>query len=313
MTHPLVSVVLPTKDRPQMLERAVRSVLEQTYEPIELHVVDDGSATPAAERFTGLPTDELAGFEVHRHETNRGGNAARKTGLEAATGKYVAFLDDDDEWLPEKTTRQVAALENAEAAGVSYTQNRQLVSPEETRSVHRPGPGGDIAERILFGNYIGGFSVVMAEAALLECVGGPDERFPAWQDWELHVRLAQETEYVAVADPLVRRYVDHDDRISPAYSIKREIASLMFETRLQTPARRHGVLTEVQAALQARLARAAQLEAQYTTARAHFASAIRLDPRNRSYYVYLLALSGGRFTFVPARTLKHVLSRYLSA
>ena len=311
MTGPLVSVIVPTKDRPEMLTRAVQSVLDQTYDPIELHVIDDGSTTPAREVLAALPTGDLAGFEVHRHETNRGGNAARKTGVEAATGEYVAFLDDDDEWLPEKTARQVTTLQESESAGVAYTQNRQLIAPDNTESIHRPGPGGDIAQQILFGNYIGGYSVVMVEADLFDRVGVPDEQFPAWQDWELHVRLAQETEYVSIAEPLVDRHVGHDDRISPGYEIKREIAPLIFERRLQDPARKYNVVTEVRAALQARLARAAQLEERYTTARSHFLSAIRLDPRNRSYYVYLLALSGGRFTFVPARKLKHIFSRYV--
>lgn len=294
-----------------MLRRAVRSVLEQTYEPIELHVIDDGSDTPAREVIAGLRTDELAGFECHRHETNRGGNAARKTGVQAATGEYVAFLDDDDEWLPEKTACQVATLQESESAGVAYTQNRQLIAPDTTESIHRPGPGGDIAQRILFGNYIGGYSVVMVKADLFDRVGPPDEQFPAWQDWELHVRLAQETEYVSIAEPLVYRHVGHDDRISPGYETKREIAPLMFERRLQEPAREYDVVTEVRAALQTRLARAAQLEERYTTARSHFVSAIRLDPWNRSYYIYLLALSGGRFTFVPARKFKHTVSRYI--
>jgi glycosyltransferase involved in cell wall biosynthesis len=310
MTQPLVSVVIPTKDRPEMLTRAVQSVLDQTYDPIELHIVDDGSTPPAREAIAGLPTEELAGFECHRHETNRGGNAARKTGVEAATGEYVAFLDDDDEWLSEKTERQVSTLQETASAGVAYTQNRQLISPNQPRSIHRPGPGGDIAERILFGNYIGGYSVVMMEAGLFDSVGVPDEQFPAWQDWELHIRLAQETEYVSIADPLVDRHVGHADRISPGYDMKREIAPRMFETRLKKPAREHGIKTEVRAALKSRLARAAQLEERYTTARSHFASAVRFDPRNRSYYIYLLALSGGRFTFVPARKLKHIVSRY---
>lgn len=310
MTQPLVSVVIPTKDRPEMLRRAVRSVLDQEYAPLELHVVDDGSETPAQVAIDDLPTNTLTHCEVHRHDTNRGGNAARHTGIEAASGEFVAFLDDDDEWLPEKTTRQVKALTDTEDAGVAYTANRQLLTDGETQSVHRPGPGGDIAERILYGNYIGGFSVVMIEANLFDQVGYPDADFPAWQDWELHIRLAQQTEYVSVGDSLVRRHIGHDDRISPGYEVKREIAPTLYKTRLAEPAQNHSVKTAVRAALQARLARAAQLEERYKTARSHFISALRRNPWNRSYYVYLLALSGGRFTFRPSRKLKHILTQF---
>jgi glycosyltransferase involved in cell wall biosynthesis len=310
MTQPLVSVVIPTKDRPEMLRRAVRSVLDQEYAPLALHIVDDGSETPAHMVIADLPTDTLTHCEVHRHDTNRGGNAARRTGIEAATGEFVAFLDDDDEWLPEKITRQVKALTDTEDAGVAYTANRQLLTDGKTQSVHRPGPGGDIAERILYGNYIGGFSVVMIEADLFEQVEYPDGQFPAWQDWELHIRLAQKTNYVSVADALVRRHIGHNGRISPGYEVKREIAPTLYRTRLAEPAQNHGVQTAVRAALQARLARAAQLEERYKMARSHYINALRLNPWEQSYYVYLLVLSGGGLTFRPARKLKHTITQF---
>jgi glycosyltransferase involved in cell wall biosynthesis len=103
---PLVSVIIPTHDRPHLLARALESVAAQTHPAVEVLVVDDGS-TPR------VPTDLTAGrhtVRVLRHETARGPGAARNTGIGAATGELIAFLDDDDRWPPERLAVAVADL-----------------------------------------------------------------------------------------------------------------------------------------------------------------------------------------------------------
>jgi len=306
----LVSVVIPTKDRPEMLRRAVSSVLGQTYAPIEVIVVDDGSAEPARAAIDDLDTGDVERVVLRRHEDNQGGAAARNTGLREAQGAYVSFLDDDDAWLPEKLDAQVPALREAgNEAGVAFVGNRQLDADGNVIDVHIRRTDGDVAERILYGNYIGSFSGVLLRRSLVETVGPLDERFPAWQDWEYFVRLAQETEFVAVPEPLVRRYIDHDDRISPGYAVKRDIAPLMFEARLREFAVEHGVERRVRGSLQARLGRAAWLEGRFPAARVHYARAIRIYPFDRSFWVFLLALSGGPYTMRLAKGVKTVLTR----
>jgi len=101
----LVSVVIPTRNRPEAVCRAVASVQAQTYREFEIIVVIDGKdpATMSALERLGEPR-----LKVIAHETNQGPGAARNTGIRAAAGHWVAFLDDDDEWLPRKLERQVA-------------------------------------------------------------------------------------------------------------------------------------------------------------------------------------------------------------
>src|SRR5712692_9764325 len=116
---PKASVITPTYNRADFLRVAIASVLNQTFQDLEIIVVDDASSDRTAEvvrRFT----DEL--IKYIRHDINKGGSAARNTGIKNSTGAYVAFLDDDDEWLPEKLGMQVDLLENspAEVGGV-YT------------------------------------------------------------------------------------------------------------------------------------------------------------------------------------------------
>ncbi|WP_336330088.1 glycosyltransferase family 2 protein [Haloarcula sp. CGMCC 1.2071] len=104
--NPLVSVVIPTYGRDEHLPAAIKSVLNQQYDRIELLVVDDGSPTPVA---TTLPEDILSDGRVKtiRHKENRGANVARNTGIQTSNGDYVAFLDDDDRWDETKIGKQV--------------------------------------------------------------------------------------------------------------------------------------------------------------------------------------------------------------
>jgi len=309
-----VSVVIPTKGRPEMLRRAVSSVLDQTYAPIELIVIDDASAKPARAAIADLPTGGLERFAVHRHEENQGAAAARNTGLWEARGQYVAFLDDDDWWLPEKLEKQVEAIRTADGAvGVAFTGNRKLDADGETLHKHIRTTDGDLSEKLLYSNYIGTFSVILFDRELVDTVGTLDERFPAWQDWEYYVRLAQHAEFVAVPEVLVNRDIDHEDRISPGYEAKCEIAPIMFEDCLRGPAIEHGVERRVRGSMESRLGRAAWLERRLGAARSHYVRAIRIYPYDRSFWVFLAALSGGSYTMRVARAVNRGLVRLRDA
>src|SRR5512138_1185650 len=95
---PLVSVVIPTYNRAPLLERAIHSVLSQTYTNLEVIVIDDASTDDTQDRIKNLQLADIR-IQYIRHDRNRGSQAARNTGIHAAKGKYVAFLDSDDEWL----------------------------------------------------------------------------------------------------------------------------------------------------------------------------------------------------------------------
>jgi len=105
---PTVSVVIPTYNRAELLTRAIDSVLAQTYDDFELLVVDDGSTDDTEAVVTAYDDDRV---RYLAHETNRGANPARNTGIEAAEGEFVAFLDSDDEWRPRKLEAQLDRLE----------------------------------------------------------------------------------------------------------------------------------------------------------------------------------------------------------
>lgn len=125
----LVSIIIPTYYRNENLERAIESAISQTYEPIEIIVVDD-----SGERYAE-PVVQDYDVTYIAHERNQGGNPARNTGIMAAEGKYIQLLDDDDRLLPEKIARQVPLLESNPSVGVVYCGLREeggkTVLPDE--------------------------------------------------------------------------------------------------------------------------------------------------------------------------------------
>jgi len=115
---PKISVISPTYNRAHLITRAVHSVLNQTYQDFEYIVVDDASTDNTEEVIKGFKDERI---KYIKHEKNRGPSAARNTGIKAAKGEYIGFLDSDDEWLPEQAEKQVSKfLESPDNVGVIY-------------------------------------------------------------------------------------------------------------------------------------------------------------------------------------------------
>ena len=136
----LVSAIIPTRNRPRLVLRAVKSALEQTYPSVEVVVVVDG---PDHETVQILEDLADARVRVIALAENVGGSEARNIGVRAARGEWIALLDDDDEWLPKKLTRQMAALDALESKNVVLSCKYVEQSAQESRvyPVRLPDPG----------------------------------------------------------------------------------------------------------------------------------------------------------------------------
>jgi len=198
---PTVSVVIPTADRPALLARAVESVLAQTFTDFELLVVDDGS-TAAID--PALGAGRLARARVIRHDARRGAAAARNTGTRAARGRFVAFLDDDDRWLPEKLARQLERFAAASPTTGAVYCGFRLVSDLSGRTDRCFEPCEPAArfEDFLRSSLFGA-SIPLIERRCLDAVGGFDEALPATHDRDLWLRLARQHDFAFVPDVLV--------------------------------------------------------------------------------------------------------------
>ena len=178
---PLISVVIPTHNRAELLKRAVRSVLGQTYRNLEIIVVDDASSDN-----TQVAVESFGDNRIRyiRHQTNRGGAAARNTGIQVARGDFIAFLDDDDEWVPEKTEEQLKLLRAYDM--VMCTSN--LNTDDLRKLEHVKEVSLDALREARFTS--GGTGILMVRAGIVKELLF-DESLPRGQDWDLFIRLAQ--------------------------------------------------------------------------------------------------------------------------
>lgn len=202
---PTVSAVVPTHNRAGRVGGAVESVLDQTYDDLEVVVVDDGS--------TDDTRDVLATYAAHDRvrvlhaETNRGISAARNRGIEAARGEYVCALDDDDRWHPRKVERQVEAMARLDDRYCGCYTGGRILDPdgELVRTVQR-GAAGDLYPEILAENVVVPHSSHLVRRDCLDAVGGYDTAFPRAVDWDLAIRLAREYRIAYLPELLVDRH-----------------------------------------------------------------------------------------------------------
>lgn len=183
---PAVSVIVPTFNRAQLVTKAVRSVLEQTFDDLELLVVDDGSTDNTLEILQVIGDPRLQRIA----QTNKGPAAARNAGLKACRGRYLAFLDSDDLFTPDKIERQVAFLDSHAEVGLCYTAYRGIdeVGAVDPIVVSRGWSGVDL-KRLLLGPAVK-WSTVLVSRRWTDVVGRFDESLRQADEWEWMLRLA---------------------------------------------------------------------------------------------------------------------------
>lgn len=212
MNETPVSAVITTHNRKDFLQKAINSVLGQTYPNIELIVVDDASDDGTKELMEKLAEQKGIKYIRIEKEDSRGGNYARNQGILASTGEYVAFLDDDDEWLKEKIQKQVAVMDKNPDVGVvscgrifEYDLKRRV--PQDLSKRMEGDLSQRIWERIAFTT-----SEILVRRELLIQVGMFDEDLRYWQEYELSIRLCQQAKVALVHENLVLYRVIKKDK-----------------------------------------------------------------------------------------------------
>lgn len=198
---PDLTVVIPTRNRARLLRDALRSVLAQREVDLEVVVVDDGSDDATAAQTAGERDGRVS---VVRHDVARGVAAARNRGIEHARGEWIAFLDDDDLWAPDKCRAQLDTLASAPAGAWSCTGTLVVDGHRAIRGAfHPPEPCG-LDTRLLAYNVIpGGGSGVIARTSTVRGAGAFDPALHVLADWDLWIRLARTGPLVPVDAPLL--------------------------------------------------------------------------------------------------------------
>ncbi len=185
----LVSVIIPAYNKADYTCRAIDSVLAQTYSPIELIVVDDGSTDDTPQRMMAYG-DRI----VYIRKPNGGACSARNAGIRIAKGEFIALLDCDDLYLPEKIALSVKQLQSHPELGFVHTKAYLIDREDQTVGLYQRPENqiqGRIAQRLIFGNFICNSTVVVRRNCF-EKVGHFDETIFTPADWDMWLRLAEQ-------------------------------------------------------------------------------------------------------------------------
>lgn len=295
---PLVSVILPTYNRAYCILPAIESVLRQTHTNLELIIVDDCSTDNTADLLATITDPRL---RVVRHERNRGAAAARNSGIAAAQGDLIAFQDSDDEWCITMLERQLARrAEMGPGYEVSYCAKvvhgrddhgnfgpryAAYVPPANRKTVE-----GDVLEEV-FQNAIASTQTIVVTRRLIEAVGGFDETLRVGVDWELTVRLARQTKFAFIEDPLVMTRLMDDSithrRLDSVHTI--QVVMNKHRDLLESSSR-------IRAAKEFQIARVYQRGGQYRKAMPHLLRAIARQPTNLRAWM-ALGITTARYAF----------------
>jgi glycosyltransferase involved in cell wall biosynthesis len=204
-----IAVIIPTYNRSHTLRRALDSVNNQTVRPSEICVVDDGS-TDETEQLLSRHYPQVN----YVYQSNAGVSSARNAGVALTRGHWLAFLDSDDEWMPNKLERQLQEINGNDTFPLVHCDEIWIRNGVRVNAMHKhQKAGGEIFERCLPLCVISP-SAVMIKRRLFEEVGGFDESLPACEDYDLWLRICSRHPVLYIEEALLRKYGGHDDQLS---------------------------------------------------------------------------------------------------
>lgn len=210
MLNPKVSIVIPTYNRADFLPKAIQSVLNQTYRNWEIIIIDDGS-TDNTEGI--VKSYKEARIRYILHKSNLGLSAARNTGIKNSRGEYIAFLDSDDEWFPEKISCQMNIFQKEDSkCGVVCTGGYRIKDNQIISIKSVPINIDSFNEKFLFKN-ITWTSSVLVKKECFKKAGLFDENLESCEDWDMWIRIAKYYKFIFLEMPLTK-YVIHSGQLS---------------------------------------------------------------------------------------------------
>ena len=204
-----LSIIIPTFNRCKLLNRALNSVFNQTYSDYEVIVIDDGSTDDTAEmlqkNFTHLR---------YSYQSNHGVSTARNKGLELAKGEWVAFLDSDDEWLPQKLEKQISLLKAKPDYKICHTEELWIRNGVRVNQMKKhKKAGGWIFPQCLPLCAMSPSSILI-HRSVFDSIGYFDTSLPACEDYDLWLRITAKYPVLYLEEPLIKKYGGHDDQLS---------------------------------------------------------------------------------------------------
>ena len=200
LNYPLVSIIIPTFNRPDFLERAIESCLKQEYENIEIIVVDDCSGLNIESVRSQYPTVKFL-----KNEANYGACYSRNRCLSLSEGQFINFLDDDDELFPDKISRQVEKFQTSTDPELGMVTCHSIDRRSGKEKVVKNAVEGDIYKDLLATYLVAGTETMLFKASVLEETGGFDEKLKSSQEYDLFIRASEKYKITYVDEVLTRR------------------------------------------------------------------------------------------------------------
>ncbi len=219
-----VSVIIPTYNRAHVLTRAINSVINQTYIPNQVIVVDDGSLDNTQDLLKEFKRDTLNKFKgeiLYLSQKNQGVSSARNLGIKQSSGDWVAFLDSDDYWLPNKLERQIEEI----TKNSHLKKNHNLIHTDEVwvrngkrvnACKHHQKYGGWIYQNCLPLCCISPSSVLIKKE-VFDHVGLFDESLPACEDYDLWLKICHKYQVLYIPERLIVKTGGHEDQLSKTF------------------------------------------------------------------------------------------------
>ena len=216
MKNHKVSVIIPTYNRAHFLPRAIKSVLNQTFQDFELIIVDDGSTDNTKEVVEDFQKQDSRIKYIWQE--NSGGPAKPKnTGIKNSKGEFLAFLDSDDEWLPEKLEKQLELFEKNKRLGIVGCNCWNIHTNQKNKKIEYKikitKNKENIISNILGKCFINTSSSIIISRFVFDDIGFYDERFKIADDWDLYIRILEKYNFDFVEEPLLNYYI-HNENIS---------------------------------------------------------------------------------------------------
>ena len=224
MKESLISVIIPTFNRSAMVKEAVESVLAQDYYGFEIILIDDGSTD-----------DTLEVLDIYKKDIrlltqpNRGVSAARNAGAACSNGDFLAFLDSDDIWLPEKLSEQVKFFNSNKDALICQTQEQWIRNGIRVNPKYRHTKLSGMIFKPSVSMCLVSPSAVMLKKSLFESMGGFDESLPACEDYDLWLRIGCTHPVFLINRELIIKRGGHDDQLSRAPGLDKYRIQSLFK------------------------------------------------------------------------------------
>lgn len=303
-----VAAIIPTMNRAEQLDGALESVFAQTYDPIEVVVIDGGDG----DRTSAVAFEYQSEYGENRvtyiqTKKPRGPSAARNIAAAETNAELLAFLDDDDRWHPSKTERQVNQFTTSDSKiALSYTG--RISRTETGKHVHTDHPTNDDDHyrNLLIRNKIGTPSRVMVTSESFESVGGFDENVHYHEDWDFYLRIAKEYPIVSIPDPLVTRTCHERARSNNVEQVKAYHESIL--NRYEADLCAHDVYDAAWSAYHLDIGTAHSHKGDTTTAKKEFCKSLQYEFQLRGIVLYMFASLGPR-GFQLGTQLKRTLER----